>query len=133
MKSKRFDYVKYDSISGVTQQQGKKLVEQLESYIESAINCPRSKATALTKLEEVYMWIGKGVRNDQITRNGNAELDETRAPLSPETIKRAFRPILGKAEFAYKHKLSGEIVYKPHAYASNGILKRAPELDRNVQ
>jgi hypothetical protein len=31
-----------------------------------------------TKLEEAYMWIGKAVRDDQIERNGSAELLEER-------------------------------------------------------
>jgi len=37
---------------------------------------PRAKALAITKLEEVYMWIGKAIRDDQIKRNGSAELQE---------------------------------------------------------
>jgi len=39
---------------------------------------PRAKALAITKLEEVYMWIGKAIRDDQIKRNGSAELQEER-------------------------------------------------------
>lgn len=41
---------------------------------------PHTRATslALTKLEEAYMWIGKALRDDQIARNGSAELMEQR-------------------------------------------------------
>jgi hypothetical protein len=50
--------------------------------LEDAINCllvsPRAKALALTKLEEVYMWIGKAIRDDQLDRNGKVELQEER-------------------------------------------------------
>lgn len=64
----RFDYIKYDDISLSLQTQCKIAVEDLEGHIEGAVKCPRSKALALTKLEEVYAWIGKGIRNDQIER-----------------------------------------------------------------
>ena len=74
----RFDYVKYDEQANVNQDAFKSMVIELETHIVSSINCPRSKALALTGLEEVYMWIGKGLRNDQIHRNGSAELQEER-------------------------------------------------------
>lgn len=50
----------------------------MEELVEKYIESPRAKALALTKLEECYMWIGKGVRDDQIKRNGSAELQEKR-------------------------------------------------------
>lgn len=74
----RFDYVKYDEQAQFSQDMFKARVSSLETDIESNIKCPRSKALALTKLEEVYMWIGKGIRNDQISRNGSALLQEDR-------------------------------------------------------
>lgn len=40
----------------------------VEEIINKNVNCPRSKALALTALEESYMWVGKGIRNDQIAR-----------------------------------------------------------------
>lgn len=77
-KPSRFDYVKYDA-EAITHQDGfKGVCSDLEREIEAYVKCPRSKALALTKLEEVYMWIGKGIRNDQIARNGSAELQEGR-------------------------------------------------------
>jgi hypothetical protein len=65
----RFDYVKYDEKSNARQTTLKNTVSVLEAEINCLVHCPRSKALALTKLEEVYMWIGKGIRNDQIERN----------------------------------------------------------------
>jgi len=75
----RFDYVKYDDGAQVDQETAKDLVQQVESFINMRIASPRSKALALTKLEEVYMWIGKGIRDDQIARNGSAPLQEERS------------------------------------------------------
>jgi hypothetical protein len=74
----RFDYVKYDENSLGFQDSFKKRVMELESDINDFLFSPRAKALALTKLEEVYMWIGKAIRDDQISRNGIAELQEER-------------------------------------------------------
>ena len=74
----RFDYVKYDSIAIDQQDHFKKQVSGLEGSIDMYLKSPRAKALALTKLEEVYMWVGKSIRDDQITRNGSAELQEER-------------------------------------------------------
>ena len=74
----RFDYVKYDSDAMEIQKIFKQSMENLEMDINHFLVSPRAKALALTKLEEVYMWIGKAVRDDQISRNGTAELQEER-------------------------------------------------------
>lgn len=79
----RFDYVKYDEQAQCDQERMKGVVSSLESHIDATIKCGRSKSLALTKLEEVYMWIGKGIRNDQIARNGSAELQEERRDDGP--------------------------------------------------
>jgi len=84
--SSRFDYVKYDAGAMDDQVQAKVLVERIETFINGigyaqgvvSKDCGRAKALALTKLEEVYMWIGKALRDDQIARNGSAELKEER-------------------------------------------------------
>lgn len=76
--SSRFDYVAYDEIAANTQESTKKLCLKLEACIESALVNGRAKALALTKLEEVYMWVGKAIRDEQITRNGSAPLQEER-------------------------------------------------------
>lgn len=77
-QASRFDYVAYDSSASQDQAHVKELVTILERSIEITIKCQRSKALALTNLEQTYMWIGKGIRNDQISRNGSAPLQESR-------------------------------------------------------
>ncbi len=78
----RFDYVKYDETSKRDQEEAKKAVELVERTIEMI--CPlngRAKATALTKLEECYMWIGKMIRDDQLSqaeRLAKTQLQEER-------------------------------------------------------
>lgn len=75
---KRFDYVKYDNQALTAQEAFKKHAQEMEAGIELLVKSPRAKALALTKLEECYMWIGKAIRDDQIERNGSAELQEER-------------------------------------------------------
>lgn len=74
----RFDYVKYDEKAMKQQEEFKFVVTNFETII-NALNSPRSKALAITKLEEAYMWIGKAIRDDLIERNGKAELQEERS------------------------------------------------------
>lgn len=74
----RFDYVKYDERSVLKSGMIKDAFEKLERLVEENILSPREKALILTKLEEAYAWVGKGIRNDQIARNGNAQLLEER-------------------------------------------------------
>lgn len=82
----RFDYVKYDQGAQEDQLQAKEKVSRLETFINGigyaqgivSEDCARAKALALTKLEEVYMWIGKAIRDDQIARNGSAPPQEER-------------------------------------------------------
>jgi hypothetical protein len=75
----RFDYVKFDDMSVRDQAEAKKACEDLEKVIEMILpHAGRAKANALTRLEEVYMWIGKAVRDDQIERGGPAILQEER-------------------------------------------------------
>lgn len=73
----RFDYVKYDDIANEQQASMKDTVTMLEFEIEK-LKSPRAKALAITNLEQVYMWIGKAIRDDQIARNGSAPLEERR-------------------------------------------------------
>lgn len=77
MNSKRFDYVKYDNQAIRDQEAFKTYVQALEEMIEKKLLSPRARSLALTKLEEVYMWIGKAIRDDQIARNCS-ELQEER-------------------------------------------------------
>lgn len=73
----RFDYIKYDKESVTTQLVIKEICEALEAKIE-ALDSPRAKSIALTKLEECYAWVGKAIRDDQIHRNGYGETKEER-------------------------------------------------------
>lgn len=81
----RFDYVKYDDRATDLQAEFKTKVQDLEVLIhcipmtsDQDRASGRSRATALTKLEEVYMWIGKAIRDDQVARNGSSDLQEQR-------------------------------------------------------
>lgn len=75
----RFDYVKYDEESQRNQEQAKLLCDNVRAAIETNLKPGRASSLALTKIEECYMWIGKQIRDDQIARNGSAELQECRA------------------------------------------------------
>lgn len=74
----RFDYVKYDEKATDDQASFKAIFTALEKTVNEYLKSPRAKALVLTKLEEAYMWIGKAIRDDQIERNGQAELEEGR-------------------------------------------------------
>lgn len=78
-KPNRFDYVKYDDKACNQTADFKSVFMALEELVEKAFpNGSRSKALVLTKLEEAYMWIGKTIRDEQIVRTGQAELQEGR-------------------------------------------------------
>lgn len=73
----RFDYVRYDEPAQQFQEAAKNEFQIVESLI-GGLPEGRAKALALTKLEECYMWVGKGIRDAQIARNGSAPLQEER-------------------------------------------------------
>lgn len=77
-KMSRFDYVKYDEESIRHQEHAKLMCDNVRACIETNLKPGRASALAMTKLEEVYMWIGKQIRDDQIARNGSAPLQEER-------------------------------------------------------
>lgn len=75
----RFDYVAYDSIAQGSQAGFKKMFMELETHVGTfSPAAGRAKALALTALEEAYMWIGKAIRDEQISR-GSASLQEGRS------------------------------------------------------
>jgi hypothetical protein len=74
----RFDYVKYDDSAKIIQEGFKQMFMELEDKVGTLLVSPRAKALALTKLEETYLWIGKAIRDDQISRNEAAVLQEER-------------------------------------------------------
>lgn len=73
----RFDYIKYDVAAIAIQNEAKEKCTSLEIII-NGLQKGRAASLALTKLEEVYMWIGKQIRDEQILRNGSASLQEER-------------------------------------------------------
>ena len=75
--SNRFDYVAYDHQAVENQKIAKYLVSELESFICTKFPAGRAPSIALTKLEEVYMWIGKAIRDEQV-QTRKAELQEVR-------------------------------------------------------
>lgn len=77
MAASRFDYVKYDGVTQTIQDAFKKAFIEIENGVDGLMD-GRAKSLAYTKLEEAYMWIGKALRDDQIQRNGSAELQESR-------------------------------------------------------
>lgn len=76
----RFDYVEYDEDAIYIQGLFKDMFTSLEKVVSGGhLKSPRAKALVLTKLEEAYCWVGKAIRDDQIERNGKAELQESRS------------------------------------------------------
>lgn len=63
----RFNYVPYDQEAHDQQQQLKAAFEALEALI-NGLSDGRAKSLVYTKLEEAYMWCGKAIRDDQISR-----------------------------------------------------------------
>ena len=85
----RFDYVKYDEQAQKTQDMFKHSVIGLEKDIVGSLADSRAQSLALTKLEEVYMWIGKAIRDDQIKRNGLAPLQEDKLKTVQDAAREA--------------------------------------------
>jgi hypothetical protein len=73
----RFDYVKYDDRAMKTQEHFKQAFIELEGMVE-CLPAGRAKSLILTKLEEAYMWVGKAIRDEQLSRNFATELQEER-------------------------------------------------------
>jgi hypothetical protein len=74
----RFDYVKYDEEAMVSQANFKADFEDLELMIKQ-FPPSRWKSELLTQLEYAYMCAGKMIRDDQIDRNAEVELEESRS------------------------------------------------------
>jgi len=74
----RFDYVKYDDEALNAQAMLKDEFQELEGLVARLLPAGRPLSLVLTKLEEAYMWCGKGIRDLQIDRNGSADLQEER-------------------------------------------------------
>lgn len=66
--SGRFDYVKYDEVSATKQLGFKNMFLELEKVANEMLPDSRGKSLFLTALEEAYMWTGKAIRDEQISR-----------------------------------------------------------------
>ncbi len=64
-----FDYIKYDTGAEAKSLVIKQQCEILEKLIQDNITAPAQKQKALNHLEICYMYVGKGIRDDQIVRN----------------------------------------------------------------
>jgi len=73
----RFDYVKYDQEATDKQDYFKRKFKELDCEVQS-LKPGRATSLVFTKLEEAYMWIGKAIRDEQLLRNKDTELQETR-------------------------------------------------------
>ncbi len=71
--SSKFDYVKYDDKALGDQADVREDVERIEAIIKAIQKeseaAGRACAIAITKLEEVYMWVGKAIRDAQVERH----------------------------------------------------------------
>ena len=74
----RFDYIAYDDLAKEKQAYIKKKFQDIEDVL-SGFPKGRPISLALTALEESYMWIGKAIRDEQIARDAEAELEEGRS------------------------------------------------------
>ena len=73
----RYDYVKYDEVAVAQQADLKAKFTEVDALVEN-LKEGRAKSLAMTKLEEAYMWIGKAIRDEQLARNTDTELQESR-------------------------------------------------------
>lgn len=90
----RFDYVKYDENSVIAQDNLKATFEALEVLVTRETTPGRAQALIFTKLEEAYMWCGKAIRDDQIKRNGSAELQAERIGRAARGKERRMRKVV---------------------------------------
>jgi len=63
-----FGSIAYDEQSQQASNNIKSICCELETAIEAYLSDSRERSLALTKLEECFMWVGKGIRSDQQVR-----------------------------------------------------------------
>lgn len=76
-KPSRFDYIKYDEVRIDAQLEFKASFQNIERAVETLPN-GRAKSLVLTKLEEAYMWVGKALRDEQLSVKPSTPLQEER-------------------------------------------------------
>lgn len=74
--SKRFDYVKFDDASTKKCEGFKTAMSAIEHCIEKELKPGRAKSLALTGLEESFMWVGKAIRDEQVSKNESVHVPE---------------------------------------------------------
>lgn len=73
----RFDYIAFDEGAQNVQALFKEKFEDLEMLCET-LQEGRAKSLIMTKLEEAYMWIGRAIHDEQVTRGYRAQLNDER-------------------------------------------------------
>lgn len=69
MNGTRFSFVKYDAHSITTHENLKKRFEDIEDVLAAGLPASRERSLCITHLEEAFMWAGKAIRDEQISRN----------------------------------------------------------------
>lgn len=69
----KFDYLKFDEISEALQDEFKLHYDAI-LILSEKIADKRCRNYLISKLEESYMWTGKGIRQDQINRTSESIL-----------------------------------------------------------
>lgn len=69
----RYSYVKYDELSTGQQAAFKRQFEELTAMVDVVLPPGRAQSLVHTKLEEAYMWVGKAIRDGQISRTGTVD------------------------------------------------------------
>ncbi|HYX39946.1 MAG TPA: hypothetical protein VE954_43170 [Oligoflexus sp.] len=64
----RFDFIAWDGLSEHASRQIKSYAKMLEACIDHHLEPSRERSLAMTALEECFMWVGKGIRHDQLER-----------------------------------------------------------------
>lgn len=77
------EYVKYDEKAQSDSEKARALCESLKELIGKNIKPGRATDFAITKLEECFMWIGKGIRDDLVYRTEAEEAAMKAAAAEP--------------------------------------------------
>ena len=72
----RFEYVKFDEESMRKQARFKDICEEMDALIGKELHESSEERNATKALEEMFMWIGKSIRNSQRYREDPSSMDE---------------------------------------------------------
>lgn len=79
-KVNRLDYIKYDQLSMNSQANFKAMFLEITKEMLEELPDGRSRDLALDRLEEAYCWVGKSIRDWQISRELFAAESPARGP-----------------------------------------------------